>query len=257
MDLETGRQGRYVRVWYALKRAWKRRTLVRNYLVFFVVLLLFVVSRTVFEEGVRVQTAFEERFRATDPRPAIEERERVPDTPDAIEERDPETCVSGDTTHLIQWDELGDFQSIRSDPARIARLEGMDSYEVPQLSPSRGTRGGVSRHTIERVLVKLRSAIATTEESCLAAIHVGVNARILVLESESMINPVVVSVSEDKHTMLESTAFHPDRLDTHTRPKSVRVRWTTVEDGVLEREFGGIDARCVLHLSDVIRPTST
>lgn len=93
----------------------------------------------------------------------------------------------------------------------------------------------------------------------LAAPQVGVNARVLVMdcvgkeetpEPMALINPEIISVSEEMNEHEEGCLSIPEQYGLVTRPAEVEVRWTTVAGGGEERRFEGLWATCVQHEID-------
>lgn len=93
----------------------------------------------------------------------------------------------------------------------------------------------------------------------LAAPQVGVNARVLVMDCTAkeeepapmaLINPEIVSVSEELNEHEEGCLSIPDQYGLVSRPAEVAVRWTTVEGETREQQFEGLWATCVQHEID-------
>lgn len=95
----------------------------------------------------------------------------------------------------------------------------------------------------------------------LAAVQVGVLKRILVAdvmwrddagsgEQHVLINPEIVSDSQDLHPYQEGCLSFPDQFAEVTRPASVKVRFLDLDGKQQEKEFEGLLATCVQHEID-------
>jgi peptide deformylase len=94
----------------------------------------------------------------------------------------------------------------------------------------------------------------------LAAPQVGIMQRMLVMdcvkeEGETprplvLINPEVISVSEELNVYEEGCLSIPDQYADVTRPAVARVAWTDLSGARQEEEFDGLWATCVQHEID-------
>jgi len=117
---------------------------------------------------------------------------------------------------------------------------------------------GVGRN-LERTVAQLRSDMETHGELCMAAVHVGVNAHLMVLrDSATLINARVVEQSLETVSQLEASTFAPNALQMVARPKWVQVEFASPPPHVEMRNetFDGVEARCVVHLLDELAASS-
>ena len=94
----------------------------------------------------------------------------------------------------------------------------------------------------------------------LAAPQIGSMARMLVMdcvkdEDEAprpmvLINPVVISASEERSTYEEGCLSIPDQYAEVERPAEVTVRWLGLDGAETEEHFTGLWATCVQHEID-------
>ncbi|MGB7318389.1 MAG: peptide deformylase, partial [Planktotalea sp.] len=94
----------------------------------------------------------------------------------------------------------------------------------------------------------------------LAAPQVGILDRMIVLDCEKeegsepaplvMVNPRVISASDDTNVYDEGCLSIPDQYAEVTRPADVRVEWLDLNGNLQERDMGGLWATCVQHEID-------
>ncbi|MCH4023786.1 MAG: peptide deformylase [Acetobacter sp.] len=92
----------------------------------------------------------------------------------------------------------------------------------------------------------------------LAAPQVGISQRFALVdlgEAEArepmiMINPEILEESESLSTREEGCLSLPNQYAEVTRPEKIRLRWTTVDGNVMEREADGLLATCIQHEID-------
>ncbi|MDG6095133.1 peptide deformylase [Acetobacter sp. AN02] len=92
----------------------------------------------------------------------------------------------------------------------------------------------------------------------LAAPQIGISRRFAIVdlgEKEErdpiiMLNPEVISESEEMSAREEGCLSLPNQYAEVTRPEAVRVRWTTLDGTVTEREVSGLLATCIQHEID-------
>ena len=95
----------------------------------------------------------------------------------------------------------------------------------------------------------------------LAAVQVGVLKRMLVAdvtwrENEGpgeqwvLINPEIISGSEDERVYKEGCLSFPDQFAEVTRPDAVKVRYQDLDGKTHERDFDGLLATCIQHEID-------
>jgi peptide deformylase len=88
----------------------------------------------------------------------------------------------------------------------------------------------------------------------LAAPQVGIKKRIFTMGNftkfVACINPMIVSLSEDRLTDLEGCLSFPDLYMKVKRPASCVVQYHNTEGTVVERELSGMEARVFLHELD-------
>lgn len=92
----------------------------------------------------------------------------------------------------------------------------------------------------------------------LAAPQVGVLIRLFVMdcikegvpEPMVLINPEIISSSEDMHIYEEGCLSIPDQYAEITRPAEVTVRWMGLDGAQYERQFSGLWATCAQHEID-------
>lgn len=93
----------------------------------------------------------------------------------------------------------------------------------------------------------------------LAAPQIGVASRVIVIdlaEKESqrqplrMVNPEVISVSEDSQVFEEGCLSLPDQYAEVERPAKIRVRYLDYDGAVQELEASDLLATCILHEMD-------
>jgi len=97
----------------------------------------------------------------------------------------------------------------------------------------------------------------------LAAPQIGVSIRMVVVAAVpddddgknvgrpfTLVNPLVVSFSDDKTRFEEGCLSVPDITETVERPRAIRLRYTTLEGDTVERDAAGLLARVVQHEID-------
>ena len=93
----------------------------------------------------------------------------------------------------------------------------------------------------------------------LAAPQIGVDARVVVMdcagkdaprEPLTLVNPEILSASDDLNEYEEGCLSIPDVYAPVTRPASVTVRFLDREGALVERTFDGLWATCVQHEID-------
>ncbi len=95
----------------------------------------------------------------------------------------------------------------------------------------------------------------------LAAVQVGVLKRVLVAdvtwnegegagEQYALINPEIISVSQNPHVYKEGCLSFPDQYADVTRPETVRVRYLDIDGKTQEEDFDGLLATCIQHEID-------
>lgn len=94
----------------------------------------------------------------------------------------------------------------------------------------------------------------------LAAPQVGVLERVIVLDCVKedgakpeplvMVNPRVISSSEETNVYDEGCLSIPDQYAEVTRPADVRVEWLDLDGNLQERDMDGLWATCVQHEID-------
>jgi peptide deformylase len=118
---------------------------------------------------------------------------------------------------------------------------------------SMALRSGDRLKTMQTIQL-LEKEMHRTGYDCLAAIHIGVPVRIMVLRGEgALVNPVDSVVPDaEAETRLEATVFDHTTLVSKTRDTHVRVHYVDSVDWVVQtRVFESTAARCVLHLLEV------
>ncbi len=97
----------------------------------------------------------------------------------------------------------------------------------------------------------------------LAAPQIGVSMRVVVVAAVpddddgknvgrplSLVNPAIVSFSDDKTRFEEGCLSVPDITEMVERPRAIRFRYTTLEGDTVERDAAGLLARVVQHEMD-------
>jgi len=94
----------------------------------------------------------------------------------------------------------------------------------------------------------------------LAAPQIGVMLRIITMDCTKdpdaapqpmvLVNPVILSSSEETSTYEEGCLSIPDQYAEVDRPATVRVRWTGLDGAEHQQEFDGLWATCVQHEID-------
>jgi peptide deformylase len=95
----------------------------------------------------------------------------------------------------------------------------------------------------------------------LAAVQVGVMKRLLVVDVEwkaggepgkqyAMINPEIVTPSDETNVYKEGCLSFPDQFTDVERPKGVRVRYLDLQGNTQEEDFDGLLATCIQHEID-------
>jgi peptide deformylase len=88
----------------------------------------------------------------------------------------------------------------------------------------------------------------------LAATQVGIDKRIIVMQHQGqpigLINPEVLEISEEKHTLKEGCLSFPTIFEMIERPKRVVVKALTPSYEFATYEFTGLEATCFLHEQD-------
>ena len=94
----------------------------------------------------------------------------------------------------------------------------------------------------------------------LAGPQIGIMQRILVMdcikdedakpEPMVLINPEILSVSEELNIYDEGCLSIPDQYAEVERPAAVKVQWTDLDGKIVQEEFDGLWATCVQHEID-------
>ena len=94
----------------------------------------------------------------------------------------------------------------------------------------------------------------------LAGPQIGIMQRILVIdcikdedakpEPMVLINPEILSVSEELNIYDEGCLSIPDQYAEVERPAAVKVQWTDLDGKIVQEEFDGLWATCVQHEID-------
>ena len=94
----------------------------------------------------------------------------------------------------------------------------------------------------------------------LAAPQVGISTRLIVLDCEKddsvdakplvMVNPEIVSSSEEMNVYEEGCLSIPDHFAEVTRPREVEVKWMDLNGAAQFKSFDGLWATCVQHEID-------
>lgn len=88
----------------------------------------------------------------------------------------------------------------------------------------------------------------------LSAIQVGLPKRVVVAEVEGteyrMINPVILSLSEDESEFSEGCLSFPAELFKLKRPEGIRLKWKSPNGESHEEDFDGLEARVFQHEID-------
>jgi len=94
----------------------------------------------------------------------------------------------------------------------------------------------------------------------LAAPQVSVGKRLIVLDCQkdedkspepiAMVNPEVLSRSDDMNVYEEGCLSIPEQYGDIERPAEVKVRWLDLDGNLQERDFDGLWATCVQHEID-------
>ena len=89
----------------------------------------------------------------------------------------------------------------------------------------------------------------------LAAVQIGVLKRVVVIDIENegkfvLINPKIVSFSENKTIMQEGCLSVPDGQYSVERPERVAVEYTDLDGKVNKIETGGLLSKCLQHEID-------
>lgn len=94
----------------------------------------------------------------------------------------------------------------------------------------------------------------------LAGPQVGVSSRIFVMDAIRdpqaerqpmvLINPEVISTSEEENTYEEGCLSIPEQFAEVTRPAEVRLRWLGLDGKTHEQDFDGLWATCAQHELD-------
>jgi peptide deformylase len=96
----------------------------------------------------------------------------------------------------------------------------------------------------------------------LAAVQVGVMKRVFVMDCagkdeppapEVVINPEILSLSEEEAASEEGCLSIPEVYGDVTRPVRVRLRWMDLDGNMQEREFDERPATCVQHELDHLK----
>lgn len=93
----------------------------------------------------------------------------------------------------------------------------------------------------------------------LAAIQIGVPRRVVTLDLAKkdeersplvLVNPEITWASEERRVYEEGCLSIPEYYEEVERPDRIRVRYTTLEGEIVEREADGLFATCVQHEID-------
>lgn len=97
----------------------------------------------------------------------------------------------------------------------------------------------------------LRSVVALEGYVCLAAVHLGTPARIVVGAGRVFINPTLVDQGSTLSKARESSAFYPKRPPVlMTRFVPVTIAYMDEHSTALKASFDGPMAHCILHTMD-------
>lgn len=284
MDIEAARHSRPERLFYALRAAWHKRgalnrPTVRYYLLLFVgvsVLLAIrnlVESSNVVDAGLLLPSVPESPIgiltndwnqlyesvaarvvSSRDTCPEKEQQQQTPidlvpphgptDDPEEVHQASPELTF-----------EVRPHAQVLADPALVSLLRTTTSAPL-KLVVATGLRQRTGeRAGVLRTLQRLHTDRALHGELCLAAVHVGVAVRIMVLAERDLLNPVVTQTSAETELQLEASAFEPEVLVPRNRPAWTTVQYWQVDGDTytsVEETLHGMDARCVLHLLEVM-----
>lgn len=106
---------------------------------------------------------------------------------------------------------------------------------------------------VEDLVVSMVELMQSKKGIGLAANQVGIDTRIIVINSEpifAMINPKIIECSEQQVYLEEGCLSFPGLLVKVKRPSSISVRFQAPDQKFYTKEFKGITARCVQHEID-------
>lgn len=108
--------------------------------------------------------------------------------------------------------------------------------------------------TIHRIIKEMKRIMAEEEGIGLAANQVGITKRIIILDffdrKEALINPDIVSASEEEEEAGEGCLSFPETAVPIKRPKSLRVRYMDEQGIIREENLTDIHARAFQHELD-------
>ena len=132
-------------------------------------------------------------------------------------------------------------------------LNNVNKYERTKSTPyefnQRHFRNELSLEQIQRVLRDLSSAHSFY---CVAAIHVGIPLRIMVLDGKLMINPKVLGTETSVVDVEEESAFYQQTVVTKRRYKTVEIQYFTGNNIEKIETFSNMESVCVQHCIDAM-----
>ena len=104
-------------------------------------------------------------------------------------------------------------------------------------------------HYLEVCVETMIKFAKENEYECLAAIHVGIPLKILLLEGKIYFNPKIMKQGSDISKAYETSAFFPEREALEvTRFLPITVEFLNTNFSLHQATFNGVSAHCVLHI---------
>lgn len=108
---------------------------------------------------------------------------------------------------------------------------------------------------LKQLLLDIEDTLYDTEASALSATQIGVSLQVAIIDMEAegllqLINPTIVSASDEKVTDLEGSVSLPDVFGTVTRSKMIVVQSNDVDGNTVELTAYDDIARMILHIID-------
>lgn len=109
-------------------------------------------------------------------------------------------------------------------------------------------------HRMSELAMTMQKFMIENDAIGLAANQVGLRDRILVMGVDDRqwccINPEIVALDNDFNDFAEGCLSFPGETVTITRPKSVKIKFQTIDGQWKEEQLTGLTARCFLHELD-------